>query len=128
MEKVDAIYAFRSKEMMYEAKRAEIPQNLRAIRVAEVAYESEFDVYVKCSAYPTTPTKTTQQWTKSASGGFKTIDFMPIGDVRGSYMVSTAQFNFTATGISDVDGDGVYATYITTKSMNPTLITPPDVY
>lgn len=126
-EKVNAIYLFRTPEMVYEEKRAEIPKNLKVIRVAEMAYETEYDVYVKSSAYPATPTKTSQQWDKSASGGFKIIDFYP-GDVRGSYMVSTTQSNFTATGISDVDGDGVYATYIATKSTNPILITPPDVY
>ena len=115
--------------MQYKSKRAEIPQNLKAIKIAEIAYENEFDVYVKCSAYPASPTKTTQIWTKSASGGFKTIDFTPSGEVRGSYMVSTAQFNFTATGVSDVDGDGVSATYITTKSSNPNNpTTAPDVY
>ena len=125
--KVNAIYLFRSSKTVYEEKRAEIPKNLKVIRVAEMAYESEYDVYVKSSAYPATPTKTRQQWNKSASGGFIIINFNP-GDVRGSYMVSTTQSNFTATGISDVDGDGVYATYIATKSTNPTLITPPDVY
>jgi len=115
--------------MQYKSKRAEIPQNLKAIKTAEIAYENEFDVYVKCSAYPASPTKTTQIWTKSASGGFKTIDFTPSGEVRGSYMVSTAQFNFTATGISDVDGDSVSATYISTKSSNPNNpTTAPDVY
>jgi len=115
--------------MQYKSKRAEVPQNLKAIKTAEIAYENEFDAYVKCSAYPASPTKTTQIWTKSASGGFKTIDFTPSGEVRGSYMVSTAQFNFTATGVTDVDGDGVGATYVTTKSSNPNNpTTAPDIY
>ena len=115
--------------MQYKSKRAEIPQNLKAIKTAEVSYMQDYDVYVKCSAYPSTPTKTTNQWTIAASGGFKSIDFRPNGDVRGSYMVSTTNTNFTATGISDVDGDGVYATYQATKSENPNApTTAPDVY
>ena len=115
--------------MQYKSKRAEIPQNLKAIKTQEEAYTQEYDVYVKCSAYPTTPTKTTQQWTISASGGFKSIDFRPNVDVRGSYSVSTTSTNFTATGLSDVDGDTVYATYIATKSENPNVpTTAPDVY
>ena len=115
--------------MQYKSKRAEIPQNIKAIKIAEVAYMQDYDVYVKCSAYPSTPTKTTQDWVKASSGGFKTIDFTPNGDVRGSYMVSTSAYNFTVIGISDVDGDGVYATYIATKSENPNNpTTPPDVY
>ncbi len=59
-EKVNAIYSFRSPENIYEAMRAEIPQNLKAIKYAELSYESEYDVYVKCAAYPATPTKTRQ--------------------------------------------------------------------
>ena len=114
--------------MQYKSKRAEVPMNLMRIKIAEVEYEQDYDVYVKCSAYPSTPTKTTQMWINVASGGFKTLDFRPDGDVRGSYMVSTTAYNFTATGISDVDGDGVYATYVATKSIRPILITPPDVY
>jgi len=115
--------------MQYKSKRAEIPMNLRSIKTAQMAYMQEFDVFVKCAAYPATPTKTTNQWTRSASGGFHTIDFTPDGDVRGSYMVSTTATNFTVYGLSDVDGDGVYATYVATKSENPNMpITAPDIY
>lgn len=115
--------------MQYKSKRAEIPQNIKAIKIAEIAYMQDYDVYVKCSAYPATPTKTTQQWTKASSGGFKTIDFTPNGDVRGSYMVSTTSTNFTVKGLSDVDGDSVYATYEATKTENPNApTTAADVY
>ena len=115
--------------MQYKTKRSEIPTNLRNIKTAEVEYEQNYDVYIKCSAYPSSPTKTTQQWTPGSSGGFKTLDFKPDGDVRGSYMVSTATTNFTATGLSDVDGDGVQATYVATKSENPNSpTTNPDIY
>ena len=105
--------------MQYRTKRAEIPPNIKAIKTKQVAYMQDYDVYVKCSAYPSTPTKTTQSWVKASSGGFKTIDFTPDGDVRGSYMVSTSGIDFTVTGLSDVDGDSVFATYIATKSKSP---------
>ena len=115
--------------MQYKTKRGEIPTNLKAIKTSEVAYESNFDVYVTCSAYPGSPTKTTQQWTKSSSGGFSTLGWTPDGDVRGSYQVATTTTNFTATGLSDVDGDGTQATYVATKSENPNApTTGPDVY
>ncbi len=115
--------------MQYKTKRSEIPSNLKAIKTAQIAYESDFDTYVTCAAYPSTPTKTTQQWVPGSSGGFKTIGWRPDGDVRGSYAVSTAATDFTATGLSDVDGDAAYATFTATKSENansPT--TAADVY
>ena len=105
--------------MQYKTKRSEVPSNLKGIKSAQIAYEADFDAYVNCSAYPSSPTKTTQQWTVSASGGFKTIGWRPDGDVRGSYSVSTATSDFTATGLSDVDGDSAYATYVATKTENP---------
>ena len=109
-------------------KRDEICQNIKAIKTAQISYESMNDVYVACSAYPSTPTKTPQQWTKGASGGFATINWTPDGDVRGSYGVSTTTTNFVITGLSDVDGDGTAATYVATKSENCEAITAPDVY
>ena len=113
----------------YKSKRAEIPMNLKAIKTAQIMYESNFDVLVDCDQYPYFPTKTTQQWRVSESGGFATIGWAPDGDVRGSYWVETNNYDFTAYGVSDVDGDGVYATYVATKSTNPNSpITGPDVY
>ena len=115
--------------MQYRAKRSEIPTNVKGIKTAEIQYESNFDTYVTCSAYPASPTKTTQQWTKTASGGFVTLGWQPDGDVRGSYAVSTTNTNFVVTGLADVDGDGTQATFVATKSENPNSpITGPDVY
>ena len=126
--KVISVYSF-SESLTYKAKRAEVPMNLKAIKTAQISYMQDYDVYVRCAAYPSVPSKEPQKWDVSASGGFKTIDFQPSENVRGSYMVATTPTNFTAIGIIDVDGDGVYATYIATKSENPNApITAPDVY
>jgi type IV pilus assembly protein PilA len=115
--------------MQYKTKRAEVPSNLKGIKTSELAYESNFDVFVAATAYPASPTKTTQDWVKASSGGFASMGWSPDGDVRGSYSVTTAAFNFTATGLSDVDGDSVNATYVATKSENPNApITGPDIY
>ena len=115
--------------MQYKTKRSEVPTNLKAIKTAEIAYESNFDVFVTATAYPSAPSKTTQTWTKSASGGFATLGWAPDGEVRGSYSVSTTSQNFTAMGTSDVDGDGTAATFQATKSTNANApTTGPDVY
>ena len=115
--------------MQYKSKRGEVPLNLKGIKTAELAYESNFDVFVQATAYPSTPTKTTQPWTLGSAGGFDTLGWSPDGDVRGSYAVTTTSTNFTATGLSDVDGDTQYATYVATKSQNPNApTTGPDVY
>ena len=115
--------------MQYKSKRSEIPTNLKAIKTAEIAYESNFDVFVTASAYPATPTKTVQQWVGSASGGFQTLGWSPDGAVRGSYAVVAATTDFAATGLSDVDGNSINATYTATKSNNPNApTTAADIY
>ena len=115
--------------MQYKSKRSEVPMNLKGIKTAEISYESNFDVFVTASAYPSSPTKTVNTWVKASSGGFATMGWAPDGDVRGSYSVATTTTDFTASGLSDVDGDGVNATYTATKSNNPNSpTTGPDVY
>ena len=115
--------------MQYKAKRSEIPTNVKAIKAAQIQYESSNDVFVTCTAYPSSPTKTTQDWTKADAGGFTTIGWEPDGAVRGSYSVTAGSTDFTAFGVSDVDGDGSNATYTATKSTNPTApTTAADVY
>ena len=115
--------------MQNKAKRAELAWNLKAIKTAQIAYESEYDVYVAASLYPPLGSQL-KNWVVDESGGFKTISWSPDGQVRGSYKVELdGTTNFKAIGVIDADGDGVYATYVATKSMNPNEpVTPPDVY
>ena len=98
---------------------AEIIQNLRSIKTAEIAYESNFDVFVYASRYPSSPSDYPQTWVKARSGGFATMGWAPDGNVRGSYSVVTTTYDFTAFGIGDIDGDGTLETYKATKSNNP---------
>ena len=121
--------------MQYKAKRGELPTNVKAIKTSEIQYESAYSAFVNCDAYPAGTSKTTQQWIVSSSGGFETLNWQPDGDVRGSYAVTTtgggsgSQSDFTIVALSDVDGDGVQATYTATKSSNPTNpTTAADVY
>ena len=36
--------------------------------------------------------------------------------------------DFTATGLSDVDGDAVWATFVVTSILSPQMTTAPDIY
>ena len=101
---------------------AELVSNVREIRSAEIAYESNFDVFVAAAPYPVRPNKNGQSWVKGASGGFATMGWAPDGDVRGSYAVTTTSTDFTVVGFGDVDGDGRMETYMATKSNNPHAI------
>ena len=120
--------------MQYKAKRGELPTNVKAIKTSEIQYESAYSAFVNCAEYPSGVSKTTRPWVVASSGGFETLNWMPDGDVRGSYAVTTSggsgqKSDFTIVAISDVDGDQVNATYTATKSSNPTNpTTDADVY
>lgn len=92
---------------------------MKGIKTAEIAYESNFDVFVTASQYPPEPNINGTKWVKRTSGGFNTLGWSPDGPVRGSYSVSTASTDFTVLGIGDVDGDGTLETYRATKSLSP---------
>ena len=124
-----AVLEGQMKSMQHKAKRAEVPVNLKGIKTAELMYEADNDVYVSAAAYPANGNGESQQWEEAKSGGFSVLGWMPYGDVRGTYWVTTTATNFTAYGIIDVDGDGQFATYTATKSVNPNApITGPNVY
>ena len=112
------------------AMRSEIPVNLKGIKTAQIAYESNFDVFVSADPYPPQSNGVVQKiWDQSQAGGFSVIGWVPDGNVRGTYWVTTTSIDFTAYGIIDIDGDGNFATYQATKSTNPNSPhTGPDVY
>ena len=115
-------------EMQYRAKRAEVPANVDGIKTAELAYDAAFDTFIEESSFQpdSFPSKEVRSW---GTSGFDTLGWGPDGEVRGSYKVSTiSSTDFRVTGISDIDGDGVYATYTATKSINATLVTPSDIF
>ena len=72
--------------------------------------------------YFSLPSKERDAWDVPRSAGFKILGWTLDGDVRGFYSVTTTATDFRVMGTSDIDGDGVYATYIATKSTKPVLI------
>ena len=116
------------REMQNKTKRAEIVVNLKMIQTMQNVYFTEKKAYVAAKAYPLQTSTEPQMWLVADSGGFQKLGFEPMGSVRGSYWVEVSKDDFTAYGISDVDGDGTYATYTATKSQEPTATTAESVY
>lgn len=116
--------------MQYRAKRAEVPANVQAIQTAEMAYDASFDEFISA---PTAPAwdigKHQSPWPRDAPG-FSTLGWAPDGEVRGAYWVEVVDGgnDFIVYGVSDVDGDGIQATFTATKSINPTMITSNSIY
>ena len=101
---------------------------MKSIVLAEKAYNNANGRYVSVTPYRETLSEEPQIWEATYSGGFETLSFEPEDGVRGSYSVSITKDGFRVLGISDIDGDGVFATYVATESMEASLQTPSDVY
>ena len=125
----------RYNEMHFQAKRTEIARNLSSIKEALDTHNAEHGEYIEAAPHPTgTPGPGTRPWA-DGNEGFETIGWRPEGDARGTYSVSIRQVNsddsqgdFVITGTCDMDGDGVFATYTATKSIDPVMVTNSDIY
>ena len=111
--------------MQLRSKRSELPTNVDAIRTAEKAYESEWDAYTATVAAPTTgvPVKTQEDFGFSFGDGFSwdLLGWMADGKVRAQYKVTadntgvSSTQNFSASAVSDIDGDSTNAHYSADK-------------
>jgi prepilin-type N-terminal cleavage/methylation domain-containing protein len=125
-----------------KAKRAEVFDVVDGIATAEVAYEAALDAYFfpmgwAPDAYTTNLDKKATAW---PSGEWTTqLAFAPDGEVRGNYYVDAPGDmaglwgpipgdTFGATGVTDVDDDGVVFQYGATGDGNFDDITPVTVY
>ncbi len=133
-------------QMQYRAKRSEVLHNVKAIKTAELAHDAEWDAFVACERMPRLAPDANPvtwnlegsyindkgEWDTKEAHSWNSIPWFPDGEVRGVYWVTTSNTadasDFTVHGISDVDGDDVQAHYTATKSINATMVTPPDVY
>lgn len=91
-----------------KTKTAEGRMNLASIRTAEQSYMAEFGQYIAAVPTPAGSVGTTRRdWPYSGADGFDIIGWAPESSVLFQYAVATAADGFTATAVSDIDGDGV---------------------
>jgi type IV pilus assembly protein PilA len=116
-------------EQQYRAKRAEVPSNVKGIKTAQIAYDAAFDTYIEVSSYKPSSSVGEAQRSWVSGTDFDTLGWMPDGKVRGAYKVtSSSSTDFRVTGICDVDGDGIRASFTATKSINTVMVTGATTY
>ena len=114
--------------MQYRAKRAELLPNVDGIKATLTAHLATFDSFEDQLTYhPTeTPGKEMMEWTTCSA--FDDLGWRPDGNIRGAYKMQAEGLNFRVSGISDVDGDGVRATFTATREMNAFRVTHDMIY
>ncbi len=106
----------------YQAKRAELPLNVRGIGDAVNAYVSSFDAVLPAPYHPSNnPGKKAMAWGKGSN--FDDLGWTPDGDVRGAYAVDELNPTgtgepFVVTGLTDIDGDKDYAAFASFESLD----------
>ena len=131
MEKLRKKYSKKIGDIKKDVHRQNVLIDIDSIKTAQIAYEAQGGAYTECQPYPPKPSgRSPQPWVSAESGGFATINYKADVDVFGSYSVTVAAdgMDFTVTGVSDIDGDGVYATYTATSRSKAQLITGKDIY
>lgn len=109
--------------MQAKSKRAEVPSNVAAIKMAELAYDAAFDGFIPAGSEAEARAsigKSQRAW--EGGVGWEALAWEPDGPIRGGYWVTVSGGDFTVHGICDVDGDGVFAEYTATRTLNATLV------
>lgn len=112
--------------------RAEVPNNVDAIAIAERAYiEALGEVIPQTTPYPRALEAldaTPVAW--SFGSRFDELGWAPPTDIRGSYSVEVSADgkDFVVHGYIDADHDGKPAHYTATRADNATPVTSADIY
>ena len=117
--------------MLLRARRSEVPSNLATIRVQEIAYQVEWDLFTACPLTPEdSPGRTTTAVSLADDHPFALLGWWPDGRVRSQYQVLTTHDDarFEARGMTDVDGDGVLCVWQTTHTIGVEMIVQNNVY
>ncbi len=123
--------------LLLHSKRAELPLNLNAIAIAEIAYFSEWDLYTSCALAPTNvPGRIRVDFPPAVatnSGDWGRLGWLPDGKVIGQYGVTASgttlsTATFTGNGYSDLDTDGNYAHYTVNPQQQPWMVTAQNIY
>lgn len=118
-------------EMQLRARRAELPSNVDGLKTALLSYRVTSGHYLPCGDRETASRKARGDGREAgrADGDdcWEQLGFRPA--VRGGYWIEVGADEdgtpgFVVHGLSDVDGDGVYAEYTATVLENATRVTP----
>ena len=117
-------------EMQSKSKLSEVPISLKGISSAQTMYNDSIGLYVAAEPCPSLPPVAEVRDWPDGCAGFEAVSWYPLGGVRGVYWVEVAAdgTDFIAYGVSDVDGDGSFATYTANKSGDPVRVTPEGIY
>ena len=119
--------------LMLRAKRSEVSPHVGSIKLVEHAYQAEWDVFTACPPTPEDiPGREPKPMGVAADDQhpFAYLGWFFEGPGYGQYQVETnAELDeFIARGQTDIDGDGIYAVWEATHSVQARMVTANNVY
>ncbi|GDX81674.1 hypothetical protein LBMAG42_34850 [Deltaproteobacteria bacterium] len=110
----------------HRAKRAELMGTVASLKMAELAYDSAYDVFINAALQPRPDgdlDKVAVEWDPTSALQFTSMGWSPSGMVRGNYEVTDAtDEDFTIVAHSDVDNDDVLCEVEATKLENANFV------
>ncbi|MBW2315819.1 MAG: prepilin-type N-terminal cleavage/methylation domain-containing protein [Deltaproteobacteria bacterium] len=121
------------KDYQYRSRRSEGFTNLSALAKSQRAYSAEYNRYVGAAPSPVNPlTMDPVPWLGGVTPGFASLGWRPEGDVLFRYDTNASDIDaaccvgcFTATGYSDIDGNGLVAAVMFVSPSITDLAVPP---
>lgn len=110
-------------------KRAQIVEDVNAIRTAELSHHSKHELYVSSDWTPQsrfTVNASPMTWTPSP--GFAEILWSPPSETFAAFRVQLTESGFTVEAVADIDGDGAPMRVQATESSPATIVTPTTAY
>ncbi|MEC7986744.1 MAG: hypothetical protein VX278_16370 [Myxococcota bacterium] len=103
-----------SQSLYHSIQHEPMLETMRLMAEAEAKYHQKHKRYLDAKQCPKRGSKKTS-WSK-CSNVFKNLPWTPPETVIGSYKIEATQNSFVITGLIDVDGDGSFATYVSTHT------------
>lgn len=110
-------------------KRAQVVEDVDAIRAAELSHYDKYELYVSSDWTPQsrfTVDATPRTW--NPSPGFAEILWAPEAKPFAAYRVQLTSTGFQVEAVADIDGDGAPMRVKATESTSATIVTPTTVY
>lgn len=118
-------------DLQNRARRAELPANVNAIKIAQFSYDAAHDGFVTATIQPRSlamdgTDRQMVSWPLPNPADWTLLGWRPDGQVRGVYRTfAVGEVEFCVEGDEDVAGDGQWHAYYSTSDTNVTIDNPP---
>jgi len=111
-------YLKQSRKLLNRIQHEPVLETMKAISASQMKYHKRYKRFFSASLCPNYKSDPAIEW-ETCKTQYSNFPWVTPTSVTGSYKIEGSKSAFVITGVVDIDGDGQYATYVSTHS-NPT--------